>query len=292
MFIDIHAHAHKWPRPALTETSYPFPTAEQLLGLYDRIGVEKAVLLPLIGPECQLPQSNEEILDIAESHAGRFIPFINISPRAISNSPNAPLGRLMRYYKNLGAKGLGEVTANMDITDPYVWNYFRHAEESELPVTIHLATQIGGTYGLVDAPGLPGLQKVLKSFPGLKIFAHSQVFWAEISVLNDISLRSSYPKGKVIEGAVPRMFREFPNLYGDLSAGSGCNALTRDPEYAVKFLNEFQDRLMFGLDVCRPPDDSTPALVTFLQVLRGQDTISQTIFDKVARKNAIRLLGI
>ncbi len=39
------------------------------------------------------------------------------------------------------------------------------------------------------------------------------------------------------------LLRKYPNLYADLSALSGANAILRDPEYGVKFLDEFQDRL-------------------------------------------------
>ena len=44
--------------------------------------------------------------------------------------------------------------------------------------------------------------------------------------------------------------RTYGNLYGDLSAGSGSNALTRDRGYAVKFLNN-QDRAV-RTDICAP----------------------------------------
>ncbi len=44
------------------------------------------------------------------------------------------------------------------------------------------------------------------------------------------------------------MLRKYPNLYCDISAGSGCNALSRDPEFAVEFLTEFQDRILYGRD--------------------------------------------
>lgn len=80
------------------------------------------------------------------------------------------------------------------------------------------------------------------------------------------------------------------NLYGDLSANSGCNALKRDPEHAVKFLNEFQDRLLFGTDICAP-DTPTP-LVDFLLDLRRNGRISEPVFQKVARENARRLLHL
>ena len=89
---------------------------------------------------------------------------------------------------------------------------------------------------------------------------------------------------------MPKLFRQYPNLYGDLSAGSGCNALTRDREHAIRFLDEFQDRLCFGTDICAP-DTRTP-LVDFLLDLRQSGAISETVFQKVARENAIRLLGL
>ena len=60
---------------------------------------------------------------------------------------------------------------------------------------------------------------------------------------------SQYPTPKrLIE-----MMRAHPNLHGDLSAGSGHNALSRDPAFGVRFLNEFQDRLYFGTDIATTP---------------------------------------
>ena len=92
------------------------------------------------------------------------------------------------------------------------------------------------------------------------------------------------------EGVVPRLFRQYPNLYGDLSAGSGANALMRDPDYAVRFLHEFQDRLMFGTDICSV--DQPLPLAGFLLGLREQGKISDLLFRKVARENAVRLLDL
>lgn len=47
-----------------------------------------------------------------------------------------------------------------------------------------------------------------------------------------------------------KLSRRYPNLWGYLSTGLGYNALARDVDYAVKFLDEFQDRLCFGTDIC------------------------------------------
>ncbi len=289
MFIDIHVHTRRIPCYPRNDGTYASP--EQLLEIYDRIGVERAILLPCVNPECAYGiQANEDILEIAQDNP-RFIPFCNIDPRFLNNSYTSHMNEMVKYYKNKGCKGIGEVCANLPFLDPLVQNLFRAAEANDMPLIFHIAPQIGENYGLFDNPGLPQLEKCLKRFPGLKFFGHSQAFWAEIGTLDKDFDRYGYPDYPVRqEGVVPGLMREYPNLYGDLSAGSGCNALKRDREYAIKFLNEFQDRLMFGTDICAP-DTPTP-LVNFLFDLKNTGDIPETVFNKIARKNAIHILNL
>lgn len=291
MFIDVHAHTarlNSFPRENGLQT-YTLP--DELLKVYDKIGVERAVLLPGVNPECNHGvQSVEDILEIAKANP-RFIPFCNIDPRAISNSYTAPLSRMVKYYKEQGCKGIGEVCANLPFLDPLVQNLFKAVQENDMPLTFHISPTIGCNYGLFDNTGLPQLEECLKRFPDLKFFGHSQAFWAEMAEIENEMDRSGYPSYPIAkEGAVPRLMRKYPNLYGDLSAGSGCNALTRDRKYAVKFLEEFQDRLMFGLDICSPGNPCS--LVAFLIDLKDSGDISEKIFNKVARENTIRILGL
>jgi len=291
MFIDIHVHVQR--RPGVQRDGKPcFASPEQLLERCDAVGIEQAVLLPMVNVECNyVTQSNEEILEIAETHPGRFIPFCNIDPRAMTNAPDAPLGDLLRHYRDLGCKGVGEVCANLPFSDPLVQNLFKHAEDAGLPLTFHVACRIGGIYGLYDDPGLPLFEQCLQRFPGLRFLCHSQSFWAEMAPLRTVEDRGGYPDYPIEEeGAVPKLLRKYENVLGDLSAGSGHNALARDPDYAVGFLNEFQDRLFFGTDICAP-DTPTP-LVEFLVELRDSGRISEAVFQKVARQNATRLLAL
>ena len=292
MFIDIHAHAYRKPFFQLPGRT-PWPSPDQLIEFYDQHEVEKAVLLPLIGPEFYLPQANEDILEAAERFPGRFIPFCNIHPKAMWNDHFTKLEDVFKQYRDAGCKGVGEVICNMSFFDPFMTNLFRAIEEMQWPMTIHVAHRYGRCYGIYDEPGLPGLAETLQRFPGMKIFAHSQTFWAEIGTLTHPHERAGYPKGKVIEGVVPKLLRKYDNLYGDLSAGSGCNALTRDEEFAVKFLNEFQDKLMFGIDICSAPGEPHHVgLINFLKKLLAEGKISQTVFNKIAKENAVRLLGL
>ena len=296
MFIDIHIHTNYWDGCPAMHSATPMIHAspEEIIREYDALGIEKGVILPNVNPEGNYEvQSNEEVLAIVEKHPGRFIPFCNIDPRSLSNSQSAPLGKMMEFYKERGCLGIGEVCANMQFLDPKVQNLFRCAENAGLPVTFHMSAFENYRYGLVDNPGMPQLEETLRRFPRLKLFAHSQAFWAEMTPLGSVDDRLGYPKGPVSqEGRVQELMRKYPNLYGDLSAGSGFNALARDPDYAVKFLDEFQDRLLFGTDECNPTMSSMRLLAPFLKKLHDQGGISDAVFHKIARGNAIRILGL
>ena len=291
MFIDIHVHAQRVPGPPRANNR-DFSSPEWLLERYSKLRVEKAVLLPLVSPECRYTlTTTEDNLEIAERYPDRFIPFCNLDPRAMTDRPDAPLDQILSYYKDRGCKGVGEVTANLRFDDPRVENLFKHCEALGLPLTFHIAPTLGGNYGLYDEPGLPLLEQALAKFPNLIFLGHSQAFWIEIAPPDPSVSRNSYPKGPITsEGAVQRLMRKYPNLHGDLSAGSGHNALARDLDHAASFLNEFQDRLYFGTDICAP-DTPTP-LVDLLKTMRNEGRISETVFNKIARENAIRLLGL
>jgi len=290
MFIDIHTHMRRLPG-FMPGGRQEFSTPEQLIQRYDAIGVEKAAVLPFVSPEVYHPQDVMEVLEVCRGYGGRFIPFCNIDPRVMTNSADAPLNELLEFYIDEGCKGIGEVMPNLPISDARVQNLFRHVEAAGMPLIFHLAPQIGGCYGLYDEPGLPQLEESLRRFPHLRFLGHSQPFWAEMAPLRSVGERNGYPNYPIEEeGVVPKLFRRYENLYGDLSAGSGLNALARDPDYAVNFINEFQDRLLFGTDICSP--DTPTGLVDFLLDLKSSGKISETVFNKLARENAIRLLDI
>ena len=54
--------------------------------------------------------------------------------------------------------------------------------------------------------------------------------------------------GVTAGGLTDRLLSDDPNMFGDTSAGSGLNALTRDPDHAREFLARQQDKLLFGSD--------------------------------------------
>lgn len=293
MFIDIHVHTRYFGGPErLSGGTYATP--EQLIAMLKPHDVRRAVILPAASPECNMiPQSLGEVLAIVEQYPDFFIPFMNVDPRAVGNSPDADLGHIMSYYKERGCKGIGEITACLRFDDPLMENLFAHARDHELPILFHIAPMSQGFYGIVDDLGLPGLEGALKKFPDLTIIGHSQPFWSEISGDVTEEVRNSYPKGPVTPGGrVVTLMREYPNLYGDLSpaAGSGYNAVSRDPEFGYAFLEEFQDRLLFGTDICDPRNQLT--LIDFLNDAVAAGHISRTAYEKIAYRNAEQLLDI
>ncbi|MBQ7651675.1 MAG: amidohydrolase family protein [Victivallales bacterium] len=290
MFLDMHVHAYLFPGPP-QDGHTQFANPKDILELYDAHGIERGVLMPLIGPEVYLPQSNEEILETCRLYPGRFIPFCNLDPRGIGNSPKTDFSPWLSWYRDHGFKGIGEFMPNLPFTHPLVLNFFRQVEEFGFPLTFDISSIIGGRYGLYDDAGLPQLETCLKAFPKLNIIGHGPAFWNEIGPIEPGDERDNYIRRPVrSEGVLYRLFRDNPNLWADLSAGSAFFALTRDKENAVKFINEFQDRLMYATDICTA--GKMYSMDSFLIELKDEHAISEATFRKIARENAVRLLNL
>ena len=297
MLIDIHGHCLKNKDLPYRRGDEPFVWPELLLNMHKEIGIDRGVLLPVIGPEnTSVTQTVDEVLDIARESGGHFIPFLNLDPRMMFNTPDADLSFIIEHYKAKGCKGIGELTINMPFTDPRCLNLFAAAEKNELPVTIHVATQEGGMYGLVDELGLKRLEIVLQKFPNLKILGHSQAFWSHMSSDVNAANWGGYPTGPVARpGRIAELMRKYDNLLGDFSAGSGLNSLTRDPSFAYEFIDEFQDRLFYGTDLCQPKNRNSSiffGLRDFLKNGLEEKKISQAVYEKITHLNAERLLGL
>ena len=294
-FIDIHAHCTIDPMPPIDASGLkPLCNLPDLLAHYDRLGVEKGVVHNLCNPECFVGgMSNEEILEICSRAPDRLIPAVSLDPRQLGNRIVCDeFGEALSYYRDKGCRVCGEVCANLHFLDPKVQNLLRGCEEAGLPVTFHMSPALDYRYGLVDQEGLPELEVCLRRFPKLRFFGHSPAFWCEIAPYTTWDDRVGCPKGQVKkEGRLVELMRKYPNLYGDLSAESGWNALARDPDYAGRFLAEFQDRLMFGLDICAPEGWISPLADLLKDFLRA-GRITPAIYRKVARENQIRELGL
>lgn len=196
--------------------------------------------------------------------------------------------------KEAGAVGVGELCVNERMDSPFLQAVFAAAESMDLPVLFHMSPEVGFNYGIVDDPGLPLLEETLKSHPHLQLIGHSQPFWMEISgdAPTDREGRNGRGQGKVVPGGrVPALLRQYPNLHADLSAGSGCCAITRDEEFGLAFLEEFQDQLLFGTDTVDVHGPWQPPLAAWLEEKYAAGLISDAVMRKICYENAEKLFG-
>jgi predicted TIM-barrel fold metal-dependent hydrolase len=103
-------------------------------------------------------------------------------------------------------------------------------------------------------------------------------------------------------GLTDKWLADYPNLWGDMSANSGNNALHRDPEFARAFVARHQNKLMFGSD-CSCKDGKGLGSGALLPRLKnkcvGRDTLgllkgltTPEVFRKVTWTNATKLLHV
>ncbi len=309
MIIDFHTHVADLRLPDKMDRK-PV-TFKDLIQRLDEEGIDKAVLMPVnVSPEiCQAPLFFSPKSDIisqlkdASHYSDRLILFGNLDPRMgcygnltedqLDNPPVTDFSPFLKRFKELGCVGIGEVTANLPLDDPRVINMFRQCGEWEMPVLFHCTGPGTGVYGLFDEVGLPRLERLLKEVPDTIIIGHAPGFWSEITDNITPQNKFIYPEGTIEkEGSLQRLLKTYPNLYADISANSGYNAISRDRKYGIKFLTEFQDKILFGTDVCFADEDGKMPHLSYLRSLLSEEKISRDIFNKITCDNALKILKL
>ena len=293
--IDMHVHAQAAGGPERLRGG-TWPTPEEVRVAYDAIGIEKGVEMPRLVPErMHDPITSRDAQYLSEQYPktlGWW--FCAMDPRMANNLPSDNLSYYLDFFKEKGARGVGELQANLYIDDPRMMNLLYHCQRSDLPVTVHFG-KLGEGCGVADDLGLPRLEKVLRELPSLKILAHAMTFWSEISADVTERDRNGYPTGRIQnEGRVAKLLRNYPNLYCDLSAKSGLNALLRDEEYACRFLEEFNGQILFATDISSPKtlNGSAKKLSEFLDGAYESGNLSASAYRNICRENALRILNL
>ena len=283
--IDLHLHVRLNQG---TDSEKPFIScAKNMLSHMQDLGIQKGVLMSGGENDCGF-RSNEEVKTICQIYPDSFAWMCNLDFK----NPETVYERLKKC-KEEGAIGIGELMFNVRIDHPFLKALFSAAEQLNLPVTIHMSSEEGYKYGIVDEPGLPLLEDLLKRHPKLKILGHSQVFWIEISgdAPQDKELRYKTGKGPVLPGGrIPELFENYPNLYGDLSANSAGKAIMRDEEFGLQFLEKYADRLFFATDMLT--DDMVYPLGGWLDEQVSCGKLSKEAYEKICWKNAKRVFGL
>lgn len=294
MIVDIHTHITYDRFPEFSRTMLgrePF-TAEVLLRRMDMEGIDHSVLLPLASPECldfYGVCGNQDCIEAARKHPDRFTAFCYIDPRSIVNYTDNGLAKLMRLYKELGCKGIGEMTASLEMDDILYQRLFFQAGEENMPIIFHFKPQGSTSYGAIDDPGLPRTEKVAAMFPKTIFLGHSPCFWNELDGDLTPEQRSGYMTGPYSKkGRLWELFDKYPNIYGDISAGSAHHALSRDPK-GYEFLEKYHRKICFGTDRFTGPDEPIPAILPYLKEGLSSGKLSQQAYNAIMSGNFLRI---
>jgi predicted TIM-barrel fold metal-dependent hydrolase len=178
----------------------------------------------------------------------------------------------------------GEWSYRMLLDDPRAIELFKKSGELKAPVVLHIDTPyLNGVYQSDWYGGeISALERALQLCPNTIFVGHAPGFWRHISG-DEKTEPAKYPTSPITPGGrLFDMFNLYPNLWADLSAGSGLNALKRFPDGGVKFIATYQDRLLFGRDA---PGN---ALQEHLKELKLSDDIAAKIYSQ----NALRLVPV
>lgn len=276
-YIDVHTHI------GTTWNGNKELTPDGLLRWMDDHDVEKSVLLPLTSPESSsYLLLTEPALAAAKAHPDRFIAFCSIDPRTSLRGGRKGFLDVIGRYVEQGAKGFGEHKVGLNFDDPLMMQIYDVCQELQIPLLFHMDNQRGK-----DQPGLPRLEHALATYPKLNFIGHGPGWWASISGGLTQKELASYPKDKVRPGgAIDKLMEAYPNLYGDLSAGSGANSIGRDREFGREFMIRRQDRLLFGTDYLQPGQP-----VPQFELFDSLDLPAE-VAGKIYRGNAERVLRI
>lgn len=283
--IDLHLHLTPFQIPKLGKLN--LASGKNMLPHLEELGIEKGVLMS--SAEGGLPfGTNKANRKICQKFPDRYSWMCAVDPKG-----KEPVYDRLARFKSQGAIGVGELTLNRRLDDPFLMELFAAAEKLGLPVTIHMSPEVGYSYGVVDDPGLPLLEMVLAKFPNLKILGHSQTFWIEMSAdaPRDKEGRNSWGDGPVVPGGrVPELFEKYPNLYGDLSANSGSRAIMRDEAFGLAFLEKYADRLFFATDMVNT--DMVFPLGGWLDRMVAEGKLSRRAYELICFENARRVFGL
>jgi len=236
LVIDFHVHIGALRRAR--DYEYYDLTARQLIDRMDREGIERSVLLPLESPEavagCCL---TEQAIAARDMYPERLIAFLSLDPRS------KHMARLFdMFVQDYDCKGFGELKNGLAFDDERNQAIYAKCDQYSLPLVFH--NQVDVCY---DQAGLPALEQMLRKYPNVTFCGHGPGFWAAISADDDRTVHM--PTGPVVPGGtLDRLMDQYHNLYGIFDAGSGYNAMTRDPDFIIGFIERHHTRLLFGTD--------------------------------------------
>ncbi len=285
--------ANEWGSPVFDLHFHLRPQPASSLAHLDGAGVTKANLLTR-------GAVLEQVKALQAAAPGRFTWFNSYDV----TKPDAE--QVLTQAVKDGAQGFGEMKFHVAADGPELRRIYAVAADLRVPILIHFQEvdhfPNEGTWSTGYAKVF---DSVLKAHPKTTFIGHADAFWANVSA--DYHNEAAYPTGPIKRGGLTDTWLgDHPNLYADMSANSGNNAMSRDPEFTADFLKRHQDKLFFGSD-CGCSDghgggvsqNNNPAAARLAGKCVARETLSvlkrssnPEIFQKIVWGNVHKLLRI
>ena len=285
--------ANEWGSPVFDLHFHLRPDPAANVAHLDGVGITKANLLTR-------GAALEQVNKLVAAAPGRFTWFNSYDV----TEPDAE--RVLAQAVKDGAQGFGELKFHVAADGPELRRLYALAADLRVPLLIHFQEvdhfPNEGTWSTGYAKTF---ESILKAYPRTTFIGHADAFWANVSA--DYENEAAYPAGPILRGGVTdRLLGDYPNLFGDLSANSGNNALSRDAGFTADFLKRHQDKLFFGSD-CSCTDghgggvsqNNNPAAARMAGKCVARETLSllkrataPEVFEKIVWGNAKKRLQI
>lgn len=279
--IDIHQHIF-----------YHGRTDAQLIAHQKTMGVTQTVMLPAGSPVNRMSThyghsnglkahcgGNQSCYDLAQGHSSAYL----FAANEVPDLKNAT--KEVEKYLKLGGKMIAEVKFGLACDSQGMQRLYQLAADYDVPVLMHWKYEV---YSF----GFPRFHRMLKKYPKTKFIGHAQTWWANVDKEQQKHPWETYPKGPLTSGGLTdRYLSDYPNMYGDLSAGSGFNAFTRDEAFTKSFYERHQDKLLFGSD-CADAVGKGKACIGAQTIALIKKLTSKEVERKLLYKNAKKILNL
>ncbi len=304
-FIDIHGHQYRMPEQDLT----PVVAAMDTLNM--------GIMVNLSG------RSGEELIksvkNIKDHYPNRFVVFANIDFEGVGTEnwtektvlqfeedvKNGARG--LKIYKSLGMRYKDSDGNRLSINDKRLDPIWAKCGELGVPVLIHAADPKSFWD---DFNGDNERWLELKTHPRRKRSDSDPASWEQI-IGEQHDMFKKHPKTTFINahmgwyannlGKLSELMEEIPNM--NVEIGAIIAELGRQPRFAKKFFEKYQDRILFGKDSWKPEE-----FPTYFRILETDDEyfpyhkkyhafwamygldLSDQVLKKVYYKNALRIV--
>ena len=285
--------ASEWGAPVFDLHFHLRPEPASNLTHLDGAGVTKANLLTR-------GAALEQVKGLQAAAPGRFTWFASYDVA----KPDAE--QVLTQAAKDGAQGFGELKFHVAADGPELRRIYALAADLHVPLLIHFQEvdhfPSEGTWSTGYAKTF---ESILKAYPRTTFIGHADAFWANVSA--DYQNEAAYPTGPIKRGGLTdKLLGDYANLFGDLSANSGNNAMSRDAAFTADFLKRHQDKLFFGSD-CSCADghgggvsqSNNPAAARLAGKCVARETLgvlkrttAAGVFQKIVWGNAHKLLRI